>query len=111
MTDADVSADIALWTRWNTGSVVLDPDYPDSTEAHAALERIFAAALRGEQVEISDITGELYAVADDHEADVLDSLRRRAGMVWDCLGCRWCNVASDDTCEQCGAVREQETKQ
>ena len=52
---------------------------------------------------------ELYEVAEDWEADVLDALRRRAGLVWECEGdgqrpC-WTNLATATACEHCGRAR------
>jgi len=58
---------------------------------------------------------ELFQVADDREADMLDSLRERAGQVWVCTAkrgpdheCRWRNLTSWDTCDGCGAPRPTE---
>jgi hypothetical protein len=58
---------------------------------------------------------ELYSVANDHEATVLDKLRRRAGQTWECYGtpekrCRWTNVAAWDTCDNCGAPKGSTTE-
>lgn len=49
----------------------------------------------------------LYAIADDHEAAILDRLRERAGLTWECYGsettpCRWTNIAAATSCERCG---------
>lgn len=46
---------------------------------------------------------QMYRVAEDWEADVLDALRRRAGITWECEGC-WTNTADTATCDQCGAA-------
>lgn len=44
---------------------------------------------------------ELYAVATEAEAAVLDALRERAGHTWRCK-CGVRNLASADECEVCG---------
>lgn len=46
-----------------------------------------------------------YAVADDGEAAVLDGLIRRAGLVWFCGECRWNNLTTTTSCEQCSTHR------
>ena len=57
----------------------------------------------------------LYDVATDHEADVLDELRRRAGFIWECCGpdglapC-WTNQRAATTCERCGTPRRERPK-
>lgn len=44
----------------------------------------------------------LYAVADDHETDVLDALRERAGLTWECRDVtgysHWTNDETDKSC-------------
>ena len=53
----------------------------------------------------------LYQVAEDWEADVLDQLRRRAGLTWECTGDKpdgfshWTNLSTDDVCGLCGRRR------
>jgi hypothetical protein len=54
----------------------------------------------------------LYEVADDHESDVLDALRERAGLIWTCYGPHkpkdpeaWTNQAGQP-CEVCGKYKE-----
>lgn len=51
---------------------------------------------------------DLYVVATDAEADVLDELRVRAGHLWRCAECRYLNNLLDedrgDACEGCGAL-------
>lgn len=47
----------------------------------------------------------LYNFASDGEAAVLDSLRRRAGHVWEHVGC-WTNWGDDERCERCGESRQ-----
>lgn len=46
----------------------------------------------------------MYRVAEDWEADVLDQLRRRAGITWEHTGC-WTNYADVNECERCGRSR------
>ena len=46
----------------------------------------------------------LYDVAEDHEAQMLDELRERAGITWEHEGC-WTNLAEATTCDRCGATR------
>lgn len=58
----------------------------------------------------TDEISEMYAVADDGEADTLDALRLRAGLTWDCTPAgedfaHWTNLRTDDRCGQCGAPR------
>jgi len=43
----------------------------------------------------------MYDVAQDWEASVLDDLRQRAGITWECE-CPWTNLAEDATCQHCG---------
>lgn len=43
----------------------------------------------------------LYEIASDGETAILDDLRRRAGIVWDHVGC-WTNPAADLVCDRCG---------
>jgi len=43
----------------------------------------------------------LYQVASDYQADVLDELRRKAGQIWDHIGC-WTNVSTETVCGKCG---------
>jgi hypothetical protein len=55
-----------------------------------------------------DPVDRMYEAATDHEVDVLDQVRRRAGLIWECYGtakrpCRWTNVEGETSCEQCGA--------
>lgn len=56
-----------------------------------------------------DAISAMYDVADDYEAEVLDGLRLRAGLTWDCLGGRglahWTNTEDDSTCGECGRPR------
>jgi hypothetical protein len=53
-----------------------------------------------------DEIAHLYQVADDHEAALLDDLRRRAGLTWDCEACEdrggWTNLSGDSVCGRCG---------
>lgn len=51
----------------------------------------------------SDLT-RLYEVANDHETDMLDDLRERAGMVWVC-SCLWRNDEADEECGDCDEKR------
>ena len=55
---------------------------------------------------------EMYRVADDYEAQVLDELRVRAGLTWECYGPEpdsiyscWTNGRDDAVCDQCGNPR------
>lgn len=55
----------------------------------------------------------LYAVADDWDRDVLDRLRREAGITWDCYGPEgesvcWTNVAANTVCDHCQTPRPKE---
>ena len=55
-----------------------------------------------------DLIAELYRVAEDYEADILSSLRERAGHLWHCDGtpavpCSWGNSIEDTRCEKCDA--------
>lgn len=52
---------------------------------------------------MSDPIAELYEAADDHETDVLDRLRRKAGHIWEHIGC-WTNGSDDQECQRCGAA-------
>jgi hypothetical protein len=52
---------------------------------------------------MSDIE-QLYAVASDAQAAVLDELRLRAGHVWEHRGC-WTNPAAAAFCQCCGRAR------
>ena len=54
------------------------------------------------------LISDLYAVASDDEADVLDDLRKRAGHTWSCEECNWTNVADENECPNCGAPRLKE---
>ncbi len=47
---------------------------------------------------------DLYEVADDNEARILDNLRVRAGHTWECV-CRWIMPADRMICENCGERR------
>ena len=67
-----------------------------------------AVGLTGEDVD------RMYEVAEDWEADVLDALRRRAGLTWECDGgdperfSHWTNLESDEHCGLCGRARPSE---
>ena len=61
---------------------------------------------------IVDEVTEMYRVADDYEAGVLDQLRERAGITWECYGPEpysiapcWTNRRDDAVCDQCGTPR------
>lgn len=43
----------------------------------------------------------LYAVADDSEVAVLDTLAYRSGALWLCHFCHWNNLAANLACESC----------
>ena len=64
---------------------------------------------------IKDDVTRMYAVADDYEADQLDELRRRAGLIWECDGgnpdqfSHWTNPEVADRCERCGRPRPTHT--
>jgi hypothetical protein len=51
----------------------------------------------------------LYEVAEDYEAAVLDRLRDRAGLTWECLNtdghAHWTNDADERVCGKCGKVK------
>jgi hypothetical protein len=47
----------------------------------------------------------LYDVADDYEKDVLDSLRLRSNLIWQCEVCHWFNDPLADKCENCGTLK------
>jgi hypothetical protein len=49
---------------------------------------------------------DFYEGADDYEANTLDHLRERAGLMWTCF-CRWFNISSNTECENCGRTRAQ----
>jgi hypothetical protein len=53
---------------------------------------------------MDDQLTQLYNVAGDGEAAMLDDLRRRAGQTWEHIGC-WTNTTDDDACENCGKPR------
>jgi len=55
---------------------------------------------------MDDDLAAMYQVAEDWEADVLDQLRRRAGVTWecDCPG-GWTNLATETNCAKCGKPR------
>ena len=48
---------------------------------------------------------QLYEVADNDEKDVLDSLRLRAGLTWQCAPCGWINDPLLNKCENCAAPK------
>jgi len=52
----------------------------------------------------------LYAVADGDEADVLDRLREKAGITWECRDengySHWTNTSRRKTCERCHRPRQ-----
>ena len=54
-----------------------------------------------------DELGRLYDVATDDEADTLDALRERAGLIWACPSepCQWRNQEYESTCGQCGTAK------
>ncbi len=52
----------------------------------------------------------LYAVADDHEAAILDDLAKRAGLRWEC-GCSWYNPSADKQCGGCDRARDEEEEE
>lgn len=56
-----------------------------------------------------DLIGELYAVADEIETDMLSDLRRRAGQTWECQVCElgWTNGRDDEACTRCQTPRPQ----
>lgn len=43
----------------------------------------------------------IWAVADDDEKAIIDTLRRRAGLTWECPDC-WTNDEHDQVCDNCG---------
>lgn len=45
---------------------------------------------------------DLYAIATDHEADVLSDLQLRAGWLWKCPACSYNNESGTFDCEGCG---------
>jgi hypothetical protein len=47
----------------------------------------------------------LWNTADDEEANMLDTLALRAGVFWQCAGCRFNNPNDIDTCDSCGALK------
>lgn len=52
----------------------------------------------------------LLGVADDGEADALESMAIQAGLFWRCdhtreTGCGYVNEAGNETCEECGIER------
>lgn len=51
----------------------------------------------------------LYEVADDYQADVLDELSHKAGLVWTCRrhDPPWTNQAGEP-CEKCGQGEKEE---
>jgi len=51
-----------------------------------------------------DIT-QLYNVATDAEASMLDDLRIRAGWIWRCPECDWFNKADFAFCDNCSTKR------
>lgn len=55
----------------------------------------------------ADMVRSLYEQAlGPGESELLDDLRKRAGLVWECDTCHWHNVAEDATCENCGARQQ-----
>ena len=50
---------------------------------------------------MDDQVRRMYDVADDHEADILDALRDRAGITWTCWVRPWTNYKGT-TCDDCG---------
>ncbi len=46
----------------------------------------------------------LYKFASDGEAEMLDDLRRRAGITWEHVGCST-NLYGSNSCERCGELR------
>jgi hypothetical protein len=56
----------------------------------------------------AEFYGELYKVADDHEADVLEHLAVKAGFLWRCKigSCHgYVNWRDVESCENCGEPR------
>lgn len=43
----------------------------------------------------------IWNVADDYEMSIIEGLRRRAGLTWECPDC-WTNEEDDQVCGQCG---------
>jgi hypothetical protein len=52
-----------------------------------------------------DRLGQLYEVADGPETGLLDELRIRAGLMWECRNCGVRNLREHDTCQECGEAR------
>jgi hypothetical protein len=56
-----------------------------------------------------ELLWELYAIADDGEAQMLDALRDRAGQTWECRDeqgdSHWTNLRQDKVCDRCGQPR------
>jgi hypothetical protein len=51
----------------------------------------------------------LYEIADDNEVAVLDRLRDRAGLTWECRDsegrAHWTNGEDETVCGECGKLR------
>jgi hypothetical protein len=86
----------------------LAPD--DLPEPPCGLAAFIVARQADEDRVYTEVT-RLYEAANDSEAALLDDLRVRAGIVWECYGrtggCScWTNPADSAVCEHCGAPRE-----
>jgi len=58
-------------------------------------------------VETEQVIADLYDVADDSEADVLEALRVKAGHLWKCRvdDCNWVNPRDEPKCDGCGSAK------
>jgi hypothetical protein len=101
LTAVELAELVAGASMWRAGEV--------DTGRVCRLVCLSGETIRCERVgEVSTEIERLYEVADDSEADVLDALRIRAGITWDCEPCRWTNVG--DNCELCNASRPETTE-
>lgn len=63
--------------------------------------------MQNDQNKIEDEIARMYKVANDYEADLLDELRERAGILWVCR-CLWRNHESEARCGGCGSGKRPE---